>query len=80
LLLTILSATAWADDEIDIDLWHQELADALGEEPEEARRGPSLGLYPTMGGGLGHCGQRVDLGSDWHVARQSNAPIACQNL
>ncbi len=34
LLLTILSATAWADDEIDIDLWHQELADALGEEPE----------------------------------------------
>ncbi len=53
LLLTILSATAWADDEIDIDLWHQELADALGEEPEEARRGPSLGLYPTVGAALG---------------------------
>ena len=53
LLLTILSATAWADDEIDIDLWHQELADALGEEPEEVRRGPSLGLYPTAGAALG---------------------------
>ena len=53
LLLTILSATAWADDEIDIDLWHQELADALGEEPEEVRRGPSLGLYPTVGAALG---------------------------
>jgi hypothetical protein len=53
LLLTILSATAWADDEIDIDRWHRELADALGEEPEEARRGPSLGLYPTGGAALG---------------------------
>ena len=53
LVMAIVSVTAWADDEIDIDLWHQDLADALGEEPEEARRGPSLGLYPTMGGGLG---------------------------
>ena len=53
LLLTILSTTAWADDEIDIDSWHRELADALGEEPEEARRGPSLGLYPTIGAAVG---------------------------
>ena len=53
LVMATVSVTAWADDEIDIDLWHQDLADALGEEPEEARRGPSLGLYPTIGGGLG---------------------------
>jgi len=53
LVLTTLTATVWADDEIDIDGWHQELADALGEEPEEAPRGPSLGLYPTAGGALG---------------------------
>ena len=53
LVMATVSATAWADDEIDIDLWHQDLADALGEEPEEARRGPSLGLYPTIGGGIG---------------------------
>ncbi len=53
LVLATVSATAWADDEIDIDRWHQELADALGEEPEEAPRGPSLGLYPTIGAALG---------------------------
>jgi len=53
LLLAALPATAWADDEIDIDRWHQELADALGDEPEEAPRGPSLGFYPTIGGALG---------------------------
>jgi hypothetical protein len=51
--MVTVSATAWADDEIDIDRWHRDLADALGEELEEASRGPSLGLYPTMGGGLG---------------------------
>ena len=51
--MATVSVSAWADDEIDIDLWHQELADALGEEPEEARRGPSLGLYPTAGAALG---------------------------
>jgi hypothetical protein len=53
LVLLAVPATAWAGDEIDIDRWHQELADALGEEPKEAPRGPSLGLYPNVGGGLG---------------------------
>jgi hypothetical protein len=52
-VMATVSVTAWADDEIDIDVWHQDLADALGQELEEARRGPSLGLYPTVGGGFG---------------------------
>ena len=51
--MATLSVPAWADDEIDIDRWHQDLAAALGEELEEVRRRPSLGLYPTIGGGLG---------------------------
>ena len=67
LVLTTLTATVWADDEIDIDGWHQELADALGEEPEEAPRGPSLGLYPTAGGALGP--------PNW-VSLQANAYIS----
>ena len=53
LVIAIVSVNAWADDEIDIDRWHRELSDALGEESEEAPRGPSLGLYPTIGGALG---------------------------
>ena len=53
LVLVAVSAPARAGYEIDIDRWHQELADALCEEPEEAPRRPSLGLYPNVGGGLG---------------------------
>jgi len=66
-VLTTVSVTAWAGDEIDIDRWHQELADALGEEPEEASRGPSLGLYPNVGGGVGP--------PNW-VSLQANAYIS----
>lgn len=49
------AAAAGAGDEIDIDRWHLELAEALGSEPgesEDAR--PSLGLFPNLGvaGGL----------------------------
>jgi len=67
LVLLAVPATALAGDEIDIDQWHQELADALGEEPKEAPRGPSLGLYPNVGGGLGP--------PNW-VSLQANAYIS----
>jgi len=53
-LLAVLPVTGVAGDAIDLDSWHQELADALGEEPEEeGDRRPALGIYPTLGGALG---------------------------
>ena len=54
LVTAILPMTVLAGDSIDLDLWHQELADALGEEPEEeGDRRPALGIYPTLGGAIG---------------------------
>jgi hypothetical protein len=46
--------TVRADDPIDLDLWHEELIEALGEEPEPtADRRPAFGIFPTVGGALG---------------------------
>jgi hypothetical protein len=46
--------TVMAGDAIDLDLWHQELADALGEGPEQnGDQRPALGIYPTLGGSIG---------------------------
>jgi hypothetical protein len=54
LVLAVLPVTGVADDAIDLDAWHQELADVLGDEPEEeGDRRPALGIYPTLGGALG---------------------------
>lgn len=48
------SAPVWSDDGIDLDLWHQELSQELGDEPEEeGPPRPALGLYPTAGFALG---------------------------
>ena len=48
------TAPGWTDDGIDLDLWHQELAQELGDEREaEPPARPALGLYPTFGGALG---------------------------
>jgi len=54
LVTAVLPMTVSAGDTIDLDLWHKELADALGEEPgaKDDRR-PALGIYPTLGGALG---------------------------
>jgi hypothetical protein len=52
--LAVLPVSAWADEPIDLDQWHEELIDALGEEPEEyGDRRPAFGIYPTLGGSLG---------------------------
>jgi hypothetical protein len=54
LVLAVLPVAAQAGDTIDLDLWHEELIDALGEEPEQqADRRPALGIYPTFGGSIG---------------------------
>jgi len=54
LVLAVLPICAQAGDAIDLDLWHTELRDALGEEPEEKRdQRPALGIYPTLGGSIG---------------------------
>lgn len=53
-VLAVLPASAWAGDPIDLDQWHHELIETLGEEPEEyGDRRPALGIYPTLGGSLG---------------------------
>jgi hypothetical protein len=50
----VVPATAGAGDEIDLDLWHRELAAAIGEEPEVERDGRwALGLFPTLGASVG---------------------------
>lgn len=54
LVLAVLPMTVLADEPIDLDLWHEELIGALGEEPEEETdRRPALGIYPTLGGSIG---------------------------
>jgi hypothetical protein len=54
LVVVLLPLTAQAGDTIDLDLWHEELIEALGEEPEETGdRRPALGIYPTLGGSVG---------------------------
>ena len=54
LAVALLPQTALAGDPFDLDLWHQNLADTLGEESEqEADRRPAFGIYPTLGGALG---------------------------
>lgn len=54
LVFALLPFTVQAGDAIDLDLWHEELIEALGDEPEEASdRRPAFGIYPTLGGALG---------------------------
>jgi len=54
LVFAVLPMTVVADEPINLDLWHEDLFDALGEEPEQkADRRPALGIYPTLGGSIG---------------------------
>jgi hypothetical protein len=54
LVFSMLPLSSQAGDTIDLDLWHQELNNALGEEQEQqADRRPALGIYPTFGGSIG---------------------------
>jgi len=54
LIFTVLPVIVSADDPIDLDSWHEELNDALGEPQEEtAERRPALGIFPTLGGSIG---------------------------
>ena len=54
LVFAVLPMTVLADEPINLDLWHEDLFDALGEEPEQkADRRPALGIYPTLGGSIG---------------------------
>jgi len=54
LVLVVPPMIAGAGDQIDLDLWHEELIDALGEGPEDTTsRRPALGIYPTLGGAIG---------------------------
>jgi hypothetical protein len=70
LLIGASAAAAWAQDGIDIDLWHAELAEAMGPEPEHEQVPPSLGLYPELGVALGP--------PNWYSA-QGNVFISCSN-
>ncbi len=47
------AATVRAGDGIDLDLWHQELNQTLGEGTEDKPPAPSFGIYPTFGAALG---------------------------
>jgi hypothetical protein len=52
--LVVFPLLVQAGDTIDLDLWHAELIDALGEEPElKVDRRPAFGIYPTLGGSIG---------------------------
>ncbi len=54
MVFAVLPMTVSADEPIDLDLWHEELFEAIGEEPEQkADRRPALGIYPTLGGSIG---------------------------
>jgi hypothetical protein len=54
LVIAVLPLTARAGDLIDLDLWHEDLINALGEEPEPTGdRRPAFGIYPTLGGSIG---------------------------
>lgn len=54
-VLSTIVTSAAAGDDIDIDLWHRQLAEQIGAEPEEeaAEHRPSLGLYPHLGAAAG---------------------------
>jgi len=53
-MFMVLPVPVSADDPIDLDSWHEELIDALGEPPEKtADRRPALGIFPTLGGSIG---------------------------
>jgi hypothetical protein len=52
LLAAMLAAagSALAGDDVDVDLWHQQLAEAIGPDAEEAPEpGSALGLFPHVG-------------------------------
>lgn len=54
LLLATPLSVAGAGDEIDVDLWHRQLAEAIGPEPEAAvEEVPALGLFPYLGAAAG---------------------------
>ncbi len=54
ILLLASSPALWAGDEgIDVDLWHAELAEAVGPEPAAEIQPWSLGIYPEIGVGIG---------------------------
>jgi hypothetical protein len=53
-VLVPMAGSVEAGDAIDLDLWHEELIEALGEEPEqEADRRPAIGIFPNLGGAVG---------------------------
>jgi hypothetical protein len=53
-MLMVLPVPVSADEPINLDSWHEELINALGEPPEEtADRRPALGIFPTLGGSIG---------------------------
>ena len=54
LVLVVGAAAAHAGDELDLDLWHQQLAGEIGEDPQKPEpRVPAIGFYPAIGGALG---------------------------
>jgi hypothetical protein len=54
-LLMAVAAGAFAGDgdEIDLDAWHRQLAEALGPEVEEPSSPPAFGIFPSAGVVLG---------------------------
>ncbi len=55
LVPTAFAAGAFADDgdEIDLDAWHRELAEAIGPDAEEPSTSPAFGIFPSAGAAFG---------------------------
>ena len=54
LILTVLPVVVSADEPIDLDSWHEELIDDLGDAPERTTDPrPAFGIFPTLGGSIG---------------------------
>lgn len=54
IIVALLPVVCQAGDPIDLDLWHAELIDAIGDEAEAGQDDrPAFGIYPTLGGSLG---------------------------
>jgi hypothetical protein len=69
-LCLVSPAASWAQEGIDIDLWHAERIEAMGPEPPVENPPAALGLYPEGGIALGP--------PNWYAA-QGNVFVSYSN-
>jgi hypothetical protein len=54
MMIAVLPMAVSAGESIDLDLWHEDLIEVLGEEPEPTGdRRSAFGIFPTLGGAIG---------------------------